>query len=46
MVYVNRIAFQAEGRAYVKDEKLEKCWHFQGSEIISAHVEPGKWKER
>ena len=45
-MYVNRTAFQAEGRAYVKDEKLEKCWYFQGSERISAHVLPGKWKKR
>ena len=46
MVYVSRTAFQVEGRAYVKGEKLEKCWHFQGNERISAHVEPGSGKER
>ena len=43
---VDRTAFQAEAEAYAKDQKLEKCWHFHGSERISGGIEPGVWKER
>lgn len=38
--------FRQRGKRNEKDQKLEKCWHFHGSERISVGIEPGVWKER